>query len=127
MTMSGRLIDHGVRSLAAVVLLAIVSAPILPTKALHAACHADHLSRKQAAYDARHSVQLAMSARPCLREADFLPSEIEDELEADIEDESTVTAPLASASFDVLPSPCPQPYSSLLSIAVAIATRPLRC
>src|SRR4051794_26469575 len=100
MTMSGRLVDHGFCSLAAVVLLAVVSFPILPTRTSHTVSPANFLSRNHATRKAGHSSQFAMSARPCLREADFLPSEIEDELEADIEDESTVTTPLASASFD---------------------------
>jgi hypothetical protein len=127
MTMSGHLVDHALRSLAAVMLLAVVFSPILPTRATHAASTAGLPPSNHATHKAGHSSQFAISARPCLREADALPSEIEDELEADIEDESTVTTPRASASFDVLPSPCPQPYSTLVCIAVAIADRPLRC
>jgi hypothetical protein len=127
MTMSGHLVDHGLRSLVAIVLLAVVSSPILPTMASLAAYPANFFSRNHATCKAGHSSQFAMSARPRLREADCLPSEIQDDLEADIEDESTVTTPLASVSFDVLPSPCPQPYSTLICIVVASAARPLRC
>jgi len=127
MTMSGRLVDHGLHSLAVVVLLAVASSPILPTRASHAACPANSFSRNHAISKAEHSSQTALSASPCLSEADTLPSEIEDELEADIEDESSVTTRLASVSLDVLPSPCPQPYSARVCIAVAIAARPLRC
>jgi hypothetical protein len=73
-----------------------------------------------------------MSARPSLREADshqfdIENFDIEDELDANIEDELTVTFPPASVSFDVFPSPCPKPYSELVSFAVPLAARPLRC
>jgi hypothetical protein len=61
-----------------------------------------------------------------MREADALQSGIKDELDADIEDELTVTSPPASAPFDVLPSPCPERYFELASFALA-AARPLRC
>jgi hypothetical protein len=62
-----------------------------------------------------------------LREADSLPSEIEDELDADLEEELTGIAPPASGSFDVLPSPSPEPYFARVRFAVALAARPLRC
>jgi hypothetical protein len=62
-----------------------------------------------------------------LREADSLQSSIEDELDADIEDELTVTSPPASPFFDALPSPRPEPYSELVSFDVALVARPLRC
>jgi hypothetical protein len=62
-----------------------------------------------------------------LREVDSLQFDIEDELDADIEDELTVKSPPPSVSFDVLPSPCPEPYSELVSFAVPLAARPLRC
>jgi hypothetical protein len=62
-----------------------------------------------------------------LREAGSIPSDIEDELDADIEDELTVTFPPASESFNIVPTPCPEPYSELVRFAVARAARPLRC
>ena len=73
-----------------------------------------------------------MSGRLSLREAYSLQFEIEhfdieDELDADIEDELTVTSPLASVYFNGLPSPCPEPCSELVSFAVPLAARPLRC
>jgi hypothetical protein len=64
---------------------------------------------------------------PPLREVDALQSAIEDGLDADIEDELTVTSPSASVSFDVLPPPCREPYTKRVSFAVALAARPLRC
>jgi hypothetical protein len=62
-----------------------------------------------------------------MRQADCVQSLVEDELDADIEDELTVTSPPPALSFDVLPSTSPQPYSELVSVAVALASRPLRC
>jgi hypothetical protein len=68
-----------------------------------------------------------MPARLSLRVADSLKSDVEDELDADIEDEQTITSPTPPVSFDVLPSPTPEPYSELVNFAVALAARPLRC
>jgi hypothetical protein len=128
MTMTGRFVYHGVRILAAVaLLLAVISSPIRPTGASHTAPSRNCLLRNFAILKIGHSGQFAMSARPSFREADSLRSDFEDGLDADIEDEPTVTSPPASASFDVLPSPCPEPYSELVSFAVARAARPLRC
>jgi hypothetical protein len=128
MTMTGRFIDHGLRMLAAVALLmAVVSSPIRPTGLTYTAPSPKYLPHNLADLKIGHSGQFAMSARPFVREADSLQSDIEDELDADIEDELTVTSPLASVSFDVLPYPCPEPYSELVSFAVPLAARPLRC
>ena len=128
MTMSRRFVDHGIRILAAVaLLLAVMSSSIRPTRASHTAPSPNYLPRNFAILEIGHSGQFAMSARPTLREADSLQSDIEDELDADIEDELTVTSPPASVSFDVLPAPCPKPYPELVSFAVPLAARPLRC
>ncbi len=113
---------------AAALLLAVMSSPTLPTRASHTVPPPNYLPRNFAILDkVGHSVQFAISARPSLREADSLQCDIDDKLDADVEDELTVTSPLASESFDVLSSPCPQPYSELVSFAVALAARPLRC
>jgi hypothetical protein len=129
--MTGRFVDHGLRILAAVaLLLAVMSSPILPTRAFRTAPPPNFLPRNFAVLDddkIGHSGQFAMSARPSLREADSFQSDVVDELDADIEDELTVTAPPASVSFDVLPAPFPKPYSELVSFAVPLAARPLRC
>jgi hypothetical protein len=122
------LVEHGIRILAAVALLmAVISSPIRPTGLSYTAPARDHLPRNLAIHNIGHSGPFAISARPSFREADSLQSDIEDELDADVEDELTVTSPLASGSFDVLRSPCPEPYSELVSLAVALAARPLRC
>jgi hypothetical protein len=126
--MTGRFVDHGIRILAAVaLLLAMLSSPIRPTGASYTAAHPNHLPRNFAVLKLWHSAQFAMSARPSLRERDSLRSDIEDELDADIDDELTVRSPLASVSFDVLPSPYPERYSELVRFSVALAARPLRC
>ena len=126
--MTGRFVDHGIRILAAVaLLLAVMCSPIRPTRASHTAPSPDDLPRNFVILNNGYSGQFAISARPSLREADSLQSDIEDELDADIEDELTVKSPPASVSFDVLPSPCPEPYSERVSFAVALAARPLRC
>jgi hypothetical protein len=127
MTMTGRFVDHGIRILAAVALLAVMSSPIRPTRASHTAPSPDYLPRNLVILNNGYSGESAMSARPSLREADSLQADIKDELDADIEDELTVKSPPATVSFDVLPSPCPEPHSERVSFAVALAARPLRC
>ena len=74
-----------------------------------------------------HIGHSAIPARAAMQEAVSLQFDIEDELDADIEDEPTVTSPPASVSFDVLPSLSPKPYPELVCFAVALAARPLRC
>jgi|SRR5512135_1802543 hypothetical protein len=127
MTMTGRFVKHDFYILAAVaLLLAVMSSPIRPS-ASHTAPLPNYLPRNFAIIKFGYSSHFAMSARSSLGEADFLQSDIEDELDADIEDELTLTSPPASVSFDVLTSPCPEPYSELVSFAVSSAVRPLRC
>src|SRR4051794_1294031 len=107
MPMAGRFVKHGICILAAVgLLLAVISSPIRPTRAVHKAFSPKYLLRNLAILKFGHSGQFATSARPSLREANSFLRDSEDELDADIEDELTVTSPPASASFDVLPSPC---------------------
>jgi len=127
MTMTGHFVDHGIRILAVVALLAVMSSPTRPTRASHTAPGPDDLPRNLVILNNGYSGQFAMSAHLSLREADSLQSDIEDKLDADIEDDLTVTSPPASVSFDVLPPPCREPYSERVSFAVAPAARPLRC
>jgi hypothetical protein len=128
MTMTGRFVDHGFRILAAAaLLLAMVSLSIRPTGASRTAPPPDYLPRYFAVLSIGPSGQFVVLARPTLREADSLQSDIEDELDADIEDELTAKSPPATLSFDVLPSPCPEPHSERVSFVVAPAARPLRC
>jgi hypothetical protein len=128
MTMTGRFVDHGIRILAAAaLLLAVLSSPIRPTGASHKVHSRNHFRRDFAILIFGHGGQFAMSARPSLREVDSLQSDIEDGLDADIEDAPTVTSPLATVSFDVPPAPSPEPYYERVSFAVALAARPLRC
>jgi hypothetical protein len=108
-------------------LLAVISSPIRPTGASHTAHPTDIFFRSSAIPKIEHSGHLSRSARPSLREADSPQSAIEDGLDADIEDELTVTSPVASVSFQGLASPCPERYSELVSLAVVLAARPLRC
>jgi hypothetical protein len=128
MTMTGRFVEHGIRLLVAVTLLmAVISSPIRPTGLAYTAPSRNFRPRNFAILKFGHSGQFAMSARPSLRAADSLQSDIEDELDADIEDELTVTSLPAPVSFEVLPSPCPEPHSEPVSFAVAMLARPLRC
>jgi hypothetical protein len=119
MTMTERFVNHGIGIVAAVALLAVMSSPILPTRASHTAPSAHYLPRNFAILKFGHSGQFALSARPCLGEADSLQSDIADELDANIEDEPTVTSNPAFVSSDVLPPPWPEPNSELVSFAVA--------
>jgi hypothetical protein len=128
MTMTGRFIDHGIRILtAASLLLAVMFSPIRVTIASQSA-HSPHaLSHNFATLTIGHSGQFAMSARPSLREAASPQLTIENVLDADIEGEQAVISPLASVSFDILPSTCPKPYCKPAHVAVALTSRPLRC
>jgi hypothetical protein len=132
--MTGRFVNRGIRILAAVgLLLVVTSSPIQPTKSLHSASPANCLPRHFGILKLRHIGEITTWTRPSpkevasLRERHSLQSDIEDELDADIEDELTETSLPSSVSFDVLPSPAPVAHSELVSFAVAHAARPLRC
>jgi len=132
--MTGRFVNHGIRIVVAVgLLLAVTSSPVQPTKLLHSACSANHLTHHFGILKLRHIGEFMTWTRPSpkeadsLREKDFLQSDIDDELDADIEDELTGTSLPSSVSFDVLPSPAPVAHSKLVSFAVGHAARPLRC
>jgi hypothetical protein len=127
MTMTGRFVDHGIRILAALALLALVSSLIRPAGASHTIPSRDCLPRNFVILKIGRGGQFAMSARPSLREDDSLRSDIADERDADVEDELTGDSPPAVASFDVLPTPSPEAYSERVSHAAALAARPLRC
>jgi hypothetical protein len=128
MTMTGLFVDHGNRILAAVaLLLAVLSSPIRPTRESHSSFSPHPLQRNFAILKIGHGTPFAMAARRCLREADSLQPDIEGQLDAEFEDELTISSPPASVSFDVLPAPCPKPYRELVRFAVPLATRPLRC
>jgi hypothetical protein len=128
MTMTGLFVDRGIRILAAVaLLLAVLSAPIRPTGLGYRVPSPNRLPHKLSILKTGRIGQFAISARPSLREADSLPSDIEDGLDADIDDDLTVKSPPTAASFDVLPSPCPEPHSERVGFDLAMATRPLRC
>jgi hypothetical protein len=127
MKMTERFVNHGIRILAAVVLLAMMSSPIRPTRASHAAPSRNYLPRKLAKRNHGYSGESAISARPSLREADPLQFDIKDELDADIEAQLTVKSPPSALSFAVLPSPSPDPHSERVSFTGAMAVRPLRC
>jgi hypothetical protein len=128
MTMTRRFVDHGIRILAAVALLmAVISSPIRPTGLSYTAPSPNFRPRNLAMLKIWHSGQLGISARPCLREADSLQSQIEDELDADIEDEVLVASPPAPVAFELLASPRAEPCSERVRFAVPLAARPLRC
>jgi hypothetical protein len=125
--MNRRFLDCGVRIVAAAaLLLAVLSSPILSTRTSRKV-PSNYLPRNFAILDTWRSGQFAPSVPPSSREEDSFDSDIEEELDADIEDEPTTTSPPAPASLEVLPSPCPEAYSDLLGLAVALAARPLRC
>jgi hypothetical protein len=133
-TMTGRFFNRGIRVLAAAgLLLAVTSSPIQPTKSFHSASSATCLPRHFGILKLRHIGEFATWTRPFPKEADSLregaslQSDIEDELDADIEDELTGISLPSSGSFDVLPSPAPVVHSARVSFAVAHTARPLRC
>ncbi len=127
MTMSGRFVDHGIRILAALALLAVMCSPIRPNRALHTAPPPNSLPRNLVTLKFEYRGQFAILTCPSLREADSLRSDFEDKLDADIEDELILASPPASVAFDVLLSPYPEPCFELVSFAVALVARPLRC
>jgi hypothetical protein len=128
MTMTGRFVDHGVHILAALaLLLAVMSSPIRPTRESQTASYPNYLPRNFAILETWQSGHLAMSALPSLRGRDAFDSDTEEELDADIEDELTVTSPPASVSFEVIPFACPDPHPAVGHFTGALAARPLRC
>jgi hypothetical protein len=113
---------------AVALMLAVMSSPILPTRVSHTVLPPNYLPRNFAILEIWHSGQPAMSALPSsVREGDSLDSDTEEELDADLEDETTSTSPPASVSFELLPSPCPEPHPEVVGFTVACAARPLRC
>jgi hypothetical protein len=128
MTMMGRFVDHHIRILAGMaLLLAVMCSPVRPTRATQTVPSPGYLPRNSVARNNGYRGQFAMSARLSFGEVDSLPSDIKGELDADIEDELTVTSSPASVSFDRLPIPSPEPYSRGVRFAVALSARPLRC
>jgi hypothetical protein len=128
MAMTGRFVDRGIRILAAAaLLLAVLSAPIRPTGLGYRVHSPNRIPHKLSLLNTGHIGQFAISARPSLREADSLTSDREDGLDADIDDDLTVKSPPTTASFDVLPSPCPELRSERVGFDLAMAARPLRC
>jgi hypothetical protein len=127
MTMTGRFLEPGIRILATVALLAVMSSPIRPTGASRTAPSPDDLPRYLVIFDHGYCGESAMSIRPSLREEDPLRSDVEDELDAEIEDELTAKPLPATVSIDILSSPCPEPHRERISFSVMMAARPLRC
>lgn len=126
MTITGCLVDRGVRILAAAtLLLAVMLSPTRLVKGSNVATSPLKLSRHHAIHKFAHNGHSPVAKRLTLRVN--LAAESDPELEADIEDELVVTSPVTSECFDALPSPCPELYSSQLSIESAIPICPLRC
>jgi hypothetical protein len=127
--MTRRFVNHGICILAAVVLLlAVMSSPVRPPASPSASTPPpNYLTRNFAILEFGHVGQFALAARPSLRELDSLPPEIEGELDAELEDEPTITSPPPWVCIEVIPSPCPAPYPERVSFSVACAVRPLRC
>ncbi len=135
MTMIGRFVDHGICVMVTATLLFAVI--ISPTRLGHGSRHSTHSPKSLSRTFAKHKSvyfkprrgfggDIGMSVLS-FRVANTLQPDIDDELEADIEDELTVISPLASQSFDILTSPCPRPRFELVSSAIASVARPLRC
>jgi hypothetical protein len=131
MTVITRLVNHGIRMLAAVaLLLAVMSSSIRPNRAPRITSTPDYLSRNFATPKipkVGHRGHSAVSASLSSRRADSVQPEIVSEMDADIEDELTVTFLPTCASFEVFPSPCPEAYAEVVRFGVAFAARPLRC
>jgi len=108
-------------------LLAAISSPVRPTGASHTASPISFLSCNFAAPSIWQSGQFEISACPSFRQPVSLHSDIEDGLDADIEDELSITSPLASVSSEALPYHSPEPYFKLVGLRVVLADRPLRC
>ena len=132
--MIGRFVDHGICiAVAAMLLLAVVSSPIRIHGGSHSSSSSNYIPRDYAklkhvylkprkGFGGQHGMAtLSFSV------ASALQPDIDDEMEADIEDELTVSSPLTSVSFDILTSPCLKPHSEQISPAVAPVARPLRC
>jgi len=131
MAMSGHFVDRGIRIVAALALLALVTSVIRPAWASHTTSSRDCVPRNFVILKIGRGGQFAIAARASLREEASLQPDISDDIgdeqDADIEDELTGESPPAVASFDVIPTPSPEPYSERVSFAVSLAARPLRC
>ena len=126
MTITGCLVDRGVRILAAAMLLmALMLSPTRLVKGSNVVSSPLKISRQHAIHKLVQNSHSLVAKRLTLRENSA--TETDPELEADIEDETVVTSPATSECFDALPSPCPKLYSRHLSIGSAITICPLRC
>lgn len=125
--MTGRSVDHGIRLLAAIALLAMVSSALRPTAEQNSSPRSNCPARHFAHLKSRQGGRVTIPVHSYLREAYPRLSDFEDELEADIEDEVTLASLPASEFFVELLTPSPEPYLELNSFAVTLAVRPLRC
>ena len=122
------LIDHGVRVLAVLSLLAVMAVPIRPVAGHRAAFHPIRHSRKSTVPNLWYGGHVRIPARLSMRrEADTHHDNFEDRLEAEFEEELTTISPPASVAFDVLPSHDSESSLSPISFAVAPALPSLRC
>src|SRR5690349_19431565 len=112
MTITGRFVNHGMRILVALTLpLTVMSSPIRPSRVCQTAPPPSYLPHNFAIFETWNSGQLAMPALGSLREGDSFDSDTEEEFEADLEDELSVTSSPAPVPFEVIPTPCPEPHS----------------
>jgi hypothetical protein len=126
--MTERAVDDGIRMLTAVtILLLMMVAPIRLNGASHASPEGNRSRRVLSIIEVKNNAKYALSACPSMSEADSLRSVFENGLDADVEDELILSSPPAAVPFGVLHSPCLAVYAELVSFAVPLSARPLRC
>lgn len=132
MTIMVRFVDHDVRiqavgTLLLALLLAVMSSPIRPSITSPTAPSPNYLLRNFAVLNDAHSGQTSASARDSLRDAVFLTSYLQDELDASTEEELTATSPPTEASFGISPSSYVKPHFEWTVVASARIALRLRC
>ena len=128
MTMTRRLVNHGIRITASIaLLLAVIPSPVRPAKQFGGSTVPNCRPRNFAVTKADADRGDAGSSPSSVTKADSLPIDVKDKLDAELEDEHHATSEPSSPMFNVLPSPSTGTHRELIGRALERATRPLRC
>ena len=126
MTMTRRFVDYGIGILV-LAAIATVFSPLHSTSSSHPTLSLHDAALNSFTSKNMFSGQFAMCAHHSLREVDIHKFDLWDELDADIEDELTITPPTPYLFLSVLPPPDPESYPRQVSFFITPAPRPLRC
>jgi len=125
---SARLVEHGTRILAALVLLAVVSLPIrLAIGSSRGGSSPRPLPPGRTCLKVGRGASGSPSARPSLIEVRPQRVALEGEMDADVEDQTGPIASPDSTRLDIPSSPRASARTAAVGVAAARAARPLRC